>query len=153
MVLAVSLYLLGEQRAVLVVHVPVGRGLVAGGRLGVIAVAVHQPGGVGHLHIAAGLVGADDVDGDGVLRRVDGGDYLDGPVAVVRELELRAAPADRGVQSRGQIADGEVVAGARVYLEVRQQRRVVERGAHLAYAAAYQTNFGQKISLRPPINR
>ena len=121
MVGAVGLERVADLLAVLIVDRAVGRGTQA-------------VGGVAHLDVAAVHIRAPDLDRDAAVLdiRLD----LDRIVAVVRKLELRPAPADRGVHAGLDIGHGEVVAGAGVDLEVRDHGAVVQRGRHLADAAA-----------------
>ena len=136
-VFAVGLGGAAYQGAVGGVDAAVGLRAVAGGDVGVLAVAVHVAGdGVLHDHIGPVRVCANYMHGDGVVYRVHAGLYLDRPLAVVGKAELGAAPADRGVQAGGQVADAEVVADAGVYLQVCQQRCVIEGAGDLADAAA-----------------
>ena len=53
-------------------------------------------------------------------------------------VKRNSGPPQLTVASRpaGEVGHGEVMAAAYVYLEVREQRGVVERAGHLAYAAA-----------------
>ena len=81
-------------------------------------------------------VGAEDLDAALVRVVVHPCVDLDGVFGVVAELEVRPAPAHRGVHAPGEIAHLELVAGALDDLQIGVEHGVVERGAHLADAAA-----------------
>ena len=121
MVGAVGLERVADLVAVLIIDGAVGRGAQALGR-------------VAHLDIAAVNIRAPDLDRDTAV--LHGGLDLDRVVAVIRELELRPAPADRGVHAGFDIAHGEVVAGAGVDFQIGDHGAVIQRGRHLADAAA-----------------
>ena len=136
-ILAVGLGGAADEVPVGVVDAAVRLRAVARGRLGILAVAVDIAGdGVFHDDVGSVNVRAEDGDRGGPGRGVDACLDFYRPVAVIREAELRPAPADRGVEAGGQIAHGEVVAAACVNLEVCKQRGVVERAGDLADAAA-----------------
>ena len=93
-------------------------------------------GAVDDVHDRAVLVRAPDLDRQLPAAVVDPGLELDRIIAVVRKDEVGAGPVDRRVQPRVEIADEHRVADALVDLEVGILYGVVQRGGHLADAAA-----------------
>ena len=89
------------------------------------------------LHADVVRVRAPDLDGQlAVVVDVRAGLDPDRILAVVRKDEVRGAPVDRGVQPRQEIADEHRVGMALVDLEIGVLHGVVQRGGHLADAAA-----------------
>ena len=149
-----------DQFALCIVHAAVGDDLVAGiavldlaafsGGQGAVLLrhgAVGRGGedAVSHFCAGAGSVGA--IDGAGGLAAAVGGDDLDGVVGVVAEFEIRPAPADGGVHAVGDIAGIEHVVRAVHDLQVGAEHGQIQRGGHLADAAAvFQHGLAAHIS-------
>ena len=89
-----------------------------------------------HEHVLVVYVGAENLHTAFVRFFVHPGVDLDGVFGVVAELEVRPAPAHRGVHAPGEIAHLELVAGALDDLQIGVEHGVVECGAHLADASA-----------------
>ena len=91
---------------------------------------------VGHDHIVVVHLGTQNGAGQLVGIVVVGRDDLDGVIPAVAESKIRPAPAHRGIAADRHVAGVEHVAVAQDDVQIAEQHRVVQRGGHLADAAA-----------------